>query len=89
MKSQQKYGENPFYTFLTVHVDYKEFDDVYITRCTGAGFPLPKVSLKHEGKVVATSVENPQVIYRLTRCINVTCEVSNTCRNQRIDHQSN
>ena len=71
------HGENHCYTFLTVHVDYKEFDDVYIIRCTGAGFPLPKVFIKHEGKVIATSVENPQVIYGLTNYTNVTCEVSN------------
>ena len=73
---RKQHWENPNCRFPMVQVDYKAFDDVYIIRCTGAGFPLPKVSIKHEGKVIANSVENPQVIYGLTNYTNVTCEVS-------------
>ena len=76
---RKEHWKNPNCTIPIVHVDYKEFDDLHIIRCTGAGFPLPKVSLKHEGKVIATSVENPQVVhvYGLNKNTNVTCEVSN------------
>ena len=74
---RKEHWRNPNCTIPMVHVDYKESDDLHIIRCTGAGFPLPKVSLKHEGKVIATSLENPQVIYGLNKNTNVTCEVSN------------
>ena len=74
---RKQHWENPNCTFPMVHGEYKKFDDIYIVKCTGDGFPPPKVSLKYEGKVIATSVQNPQVIYGLTKYTNVICEVSN------------
>ena len=76
-KWRKQHWENPNCTFPKVHGEYKKFDDIYIVKCTGDGFPPPKVSLKHEGHVIATSVQNPQVIYGLTNYTNVTCEVIN------------
>ena len=74
---RKQHWENPYCTRPTVQVTYKEFDDVYVIKCTGDGFPLPKVSLKQEGKIIATSVGNPQVIYGLNNDINVTCHGNN------------
>ena len=76
-KWRKQHWEKPNCTFPMVHVYCKEFDDIYIIKCTGDGFPPPKVSFKHEGHVIATSVQNQQVIYGLTNYTNVTCEVSN------------
>ena len=74
---RKQHWENPFCTRPTVQVDYKKFDDVYIIKCTGDGFPPPKVSLKQEGQDIATSVQKPQVIYGLNNDTNVTCQVIN------------
>ena len=75
---RKQHWENPFCTPPTVKVAYQEFDDVYIIRCIGDGFPTPKVSLKQEGQVIATIEQNPQVIYGLlNNDTNVTCHVSN------------
>ena len=73
---RKQHWENPFCMFPTVRVNFKECDEEFIVKCSGYGFPLPSVFLKHEGKVIATSVQNPQVIYTLFDDINVTCEVS-------------
>ena len=73
---EKQHWENPFCMFPTVDVNFKECDEVYIVKCSGDGFPPPRVFLKHEGKVIATSVQNPQVIYALFYDINVTCEAS-------------
>ena len=73
---KKQHWENPFCMFPTVDVNFKECDEVYIVKCSGDGFPPPRVFLKHEGKVIATSVQNPQVIYALFYDINVTYEVS-------------
>ena len=78
---RKQHWENPNCTFPKVHGEYKKFDDIYIVKCTGDGFPPPNVSLKHEGKVIVTSVQNLQVIYGLTNYTNVTCEVSNAVGN--------
>ena len=73
-KWRKMHWENPFCKFPTVRVEYKEFDDIYIVKCTGDGFPLPKLFFKHQGQVVATSLENSQVIYGIINDTNITCE---------------
>ena len=83
-KWRKMHWENPFCTFPTVLAEYKEFDDIYIVKCTGDGFPLPKVFFKHQGQVVATSLKNSQVIYGIINDTNVTCEASNPVGNTEI-----
>ena len=73
-KWRKMHWENPFCTFPTVRVDYKEFDDIYIVNCTGDGFPLPKVFFKHKGHVAVRSLKNSQVIYSINNDTNITCE---------------
>ena len=80
-KWRKMYWENPFCTFPTVRVEYKEFDDIYIVKCTGDGFPLPKVFYKHQGQVVATSLRNFQVMYGIINDTNVTCKATNPVGN--------
>ena len=80
-KWTKMHWENPFCTFPTVHVDYKEYDEVYIIKCTGNGFPIPKVFFKHKGHVVARSLKKSQVIYGISNDTNVTCEASSPVGN--------
>ena len=74
---RKQHWENPFCTPPTVEVDYKAFNDVYIIKCAGDGFPPPKVSLICEEQVIVTIVQNPWVIYGLNNDTNVTCQASN------------
>ena len=75
---RKQHWENSYCTRPKVQVAYKEFDDVYIIKCIGDGFPPPKVSLIRVEQVIATIVQNPWVIYGLNTDTNVTCKVSNS-----------
>ena len=81
---RKMHWKNPFCTFPTVRVDYTEFDNIYIIKCTEDGFPLPEVSFKYQGHVVAASLNKSQVIYSIINDTNITCEASNPVGNIEI-----
>ena len=78
---REQHWKNPICVFPTVHIEYKQIiDEVYFIKCTGDGFPPPKVTLKH-GKVMAISQQESHVLYGLTNNTNVICEVRNSVGN--------
>ena len=62
---RKQHFDNPYCVFPTVHVVYEEIKDgEYIVNCTGYGFPLPRVTLKHKETVITNRELNSKIIFR-------------------------
>ena len=76
---RKQHFDNPFCVFPTVHVVYEEIKDgEYIINCAGYGFPLPRVTLKHEGHVITNRELKSKIIFGPVTDKNVTCLGNNS-----------